>query len=247
MKNLFLLNLIAAIAFLSSCSCGSSQKYEETPVDKLIKQMEKEKSYNIILQDMDIDEGFFSDDHKHKYKILVNKNDSIVEKTTDWIEVSKAFFWKNENNLGMELASKDESGKVTKVPAPPGYNNYVGNTRYGSWNNGVWAFYPSYLYMGTMFALASRPVYYSSYSTYSSVYRGSRPYYGSSVTSPQYGTNSAYNKSARPDFFQRRANKSGWSSSSSSASASRSSARGTSRYNSGSGSGYRSSGGGYGK
>lgn len=245
MRKLFLLNLIALVVFLSSCSCGSSKKYEETPVDKLIKQMQSEKSYNIILQDMDLDDGFFSDKYRHKYKILVNKDDSIVTKTTDWIDISKAFFWKNENNLGMELASKDENGKVTKVPAPPGYNNYVGNTRYGSWNGGMWMFYPSYMYMSPMFGYGSRPVYQRNYRTYSSVYRGSRPYYGSSVTSPQYGTSSSYTKSSRSDFFQRRASKSGWSSSSSRAAASRSSARGTSRYNSSSS--YRSSGGGYGK
>ncbi|MCP4520236.1 MAG: hypothetical protein GY827_00830 [Cytophagales bacterium] len=246
MRHLFLLSIISmGLAFLSSCSCGGP-KYKETPVDKLIKQMKDEKSFSIILEDMDVDEGIFSDTYYHKYKILTEKGDEITEKTTDKIKVSKAFFWRNENYLGMELASKSEDGKVSKVPSPPGYNSYVGNSRYGSWNGGVWIFYSRYSYMSPMLGMDhSRRVYRNHYSTYSSVYRGSRPYYGSNVSNPQYGTNSAYNKSKRPDFFSRRANKSGWSSSSSSARRSRASARGTSRYNSSRS--YRSSGGGFGK
>ncbi len=246
MKKVLFLSLSIALALLSACSCGGN-KYKKSPVDELILKYKDEKSYSIILDNMDVDEGFFSDDYRHKYKILLEKGDEITETTTDWIDVSKAFFWRNENYLGMELASKSSDGSVSKVPAPPGYNNYVGNSRYGSWNGGVWIFYSNYSYMGSRLGMdsPSRRAYRKNYNTYSSVYKGNRPYYGSNVSNPQYGTNSSYNKSKRADFFSRRANKSSWSSSSSRASASRSSARGTSRYNSSNS--FRSSGGGYGK
>ena len=132
LKKTFLFLLGAALI----TACGSSREYRKTPVDELIKTMDKEKDFTIILYDMDV-EGSWSPDYKHKYKIITNEqvNDSTVkpkERTTDWMPVDENFFEMHANDMGMEIASKTD-GKVQKQTAPPGYSNYVGNQRYGSW------------------------------------------------------------------------------------------------------------------
>lgn len=219
MKKLLIV-IIGAIA-LQSCSCSS--EYKKNPVDELIVQMSDVKPFSIILEDMDVD-GSFSHTYLHKYKIITEDADSIPQsRVTGWKQVSEQFFRKNENNLGMEIASKNSTGIISKTAAPPGYGNYVGNSRYGEWRtdsngNSFWSFYGKYMMMSTMFDLMRRPYYRSDYSHYrSGGYSGSRPYYGakSSSGSYRYGTNSSYTKQTNPSFFSRKASKRGWSSSSS--------------------------------
>lgn len=216
-----LLAILIGIAALQSCSCSS--EYKKNPVDKLIVQMSDVKPFSIILEDMDVD-GSFSHTYLHKYKIITENADSIPEsRITGWKEVSEQYFRKNENNLGMEIASKNSEGKISKSAAPPGYGNYVGNSRYGHWQTGsngnsFWSFYGKYMMMSTMFDLMRRPYYRSDYSHYRSggYYGSSRSYYGqkSSNGSYRYGTNSSYTKQTKPSFFSRKASKRGWSSSS---------------------------------
>lgn len=219
MKKILII-FIAAIA-LQSCSCSS--EYKKNPVDLLITQMSDVKPYSIILEDMDV-EGSFSQRYLHKYKIITEDSDSIPQsRVTGWEEVPEQYFRKNENNLGMEIASKNYKGELSKSAAPPGYGNYVGNSRYGQWQTGsngnsFWSFYGKYMMMSTMFDLARRPYYRNDYSNYrNGGYRGSRAYYGakSSTGNYRYGTNSSYTKQTKPSFFSRKASKRGWSSSSS--------------------------------
>lgn len=226
MKKILLI-VIGAIA-LQSCSCSS--EYKKNPVDELIVQMSDVQPYSIILEDMDVD-GSFSHTYLHKYKIITEDADSIPQsRVTDWKEVSENFFRKHENDLGMEIVSKNSEGKISKAAAPPGYGNYVGNSRYGHWQTGsngnsFWSFYGKYMMMSTMFDLMRRPYYRNDYNHYrSGGYYGSRSYYGpkSSNGSYRYGTNSAYTKKTKPSFFARKASKRGWSSSSSRSSNTRS-------------------------
>lgn len=214
-----ILIILVGIIALQSCS---SNNFKKNPIDQLIVQMDQVKPYSIILQDMDVN-GSFSHTYLHKYKIITEDIDGIPqEKITDWKEVPKLFFSKNENNLGMEIVSKNSEGKISKSAAPPGYGNYVGNSKYGEWKtnssgNSFWSFYGKYMMMSTMFDLVRRPYYRNDYSHYrSGGYYGSRSYYGqkSSTGSYRYGTNSAYNKQTKPSFFQRKASKRGWSESS---------------------------------
>jgi len=226
MKKILLI-IIGAIA-LQSCSCSS--EYKKNPVDELIVQMSDVKPFSIILEDMDVD-GSFSHTYLHKYKIITEDADSIPQsRITGWKEVPEQFFRKNENNLGMEIASKNSDGIISKSAAPPGYGNYVGNSRYGHWQTGsngnsFWSFYGKYMMMSTMFDLMRRPYYRNDYRHYrSGGYYGSRPYYGSKSSngSYRYGTNSAYTKKTKPSFFARKSSKRGWSSSSRRSSSSRS-------------------------
>lgn len=244
MRNYILLTLTA----ITLWSCGG-KTFTKSPVDILVRDYSDKESYAIILQDMDVEEQTFSSRYLHQYKIIfVDKGDSLPqEKTSSWYEVKEPFFWKNENNMGMALATKNEDGTVSKVASPPGHNNYVGNPRYGSWNSGgFWQFYGQYAFMSSMFGMMSRPVYYNDYNNYRQNYQGRRPYYGSNTSKPTYGTKSAYAKKTNPNFFQRKSTKSGWNRSAPrSFSGSKSSGTGTSRYNSSGG--FRRSGGGFGK
>lgn len=213
-RNTFLLLLTACILF----ACGSSKEYVQSPVDKLIKEMDQEKNFTVILYDMD-SEGSWSPTYKHRYKIITDKqvNDSTFEpqeKLTEWEVVDENFFDIHVNDMGMEIASKTD-GVVSKQTAPPGYSNYVGNSRYGSWQtdnsgNSFWAFYGRYAMMSHMMGLFAGPVYRTGYMDYRSNYRGSRPYYGTSTS--RYGTFSAASKKANPGFHNKVANNSSFKS-----------------------------------
>lgn len=230
-------------------SCGSSREFQRNPVDDLIRDMHQEPNFSIILFDMDV-EGNFSKTYKHQYAIIKLDKDSIPhEVKTDWKNVSEDFFFQHENNMGMSIASKTQDGKVSKIASPPGYENYVGNERYGEWrSNGsggsFWAFYGQYAFLSSMLGMNNRPIYRSDYRDYNRNYRGRTAYYGSKDRNgnPRYGTNSTHNRTSRPDFFQRRANKSGFKRSNSRNSRT---SRNGSRYRSRSSS--RSRGGGFGK
>ncbi|MCK5781582.1 MAG: hypothetical protein KAH10_03260 [Flavobacteriales bacterium] len=217
MKKLIIIFL--GIIALQSCS---SKEFKKSPIDQLIIQMNDIKPYSIILQDMDV-KGSFSHTYLHKYKIITEDLSGVPqEKVTDWMEVPEQIFSLNENNLGMEIVSKNDEGKVSKTAAPPGYGNYVGNSKYGEWRsdnsgNSFWSFYGKYMMMSTMFDMMRRPYYRNDYNHYrSGGYYGSRSYYGpkSSNGSYKYGTNSSYTKQTRKSFFERKSSKRGWSSSS---------------------------------
>ncbi len=185
------------IAILVFGACGSSREYVQNPVDTLIKEMDKEPDFTVILFDMK-EEGSFSTTYKHMYKVIKPaKTDDAkpVSTTTDWKEVSKDFFFQHEGDMGMEIASKKD-GKVTKQTAPPGYSNYVGNQKYGQWQSrsdgtSFWAFYGQYAFMSNMLGLMGGPVYRRSYTDYNTNYRGTRPYYGGTTSKPLYGTYSS--------------------------------------------------------
>jgi hypothetical protein len=223
-------------------SCGG-EKFEKNPVDLLIRDMPKDKVFSIVLNDMDV-EGTFFNTYKHEYKIIEERELGKPEEySAGWMQVGKQTFERHQNDMGMEIASRGEDGKLHKSVNPPGYNNYVGNEKYGHWqHNGthsIWAFYGQYMFMSSMFRMATYPVRRSYYSSYRSGYYGTgRGYYGPTVGGrPTYGTNSAYTKSTRPN--------STWSRNNSSFKR-RVSGR-TSRSGSRYGSSSRSRGGGYGK
>ena len=196
--------LLALSVLLFSCG-GKSQK--KTPIDTLIRDMEGEKTFEIMLYDME--EGGIFSDYKHQY-IIIRERDSVVindstqvaetvkipyKKKTTWYVITKEFYKKNLDNMGMTLVSKDENGKISKIPAPAGYNRYVGNRSYGHWNGGFWQFYGQYMFMSSMFHMMS-PISYGGYNNYRSNYSGRRPYYGStSGGKTQYGTRSSSSQS----------------------------------------------------
>ncbi len=190
-------------------ACGGDTAFKKTPVDELIIKLDKEKEFTIILADMDVESQTFSTTYKHRYKVITNGLDSMPkEELTDWYVVDKNFFQKHANDLGMEVCSKSD-GKVEKVVSPPGYSNYVGNSRYGSWQNdgsgnSFWAFYGQYAFMSSMMGLMTNPVYRSGYQDYRGYRTAGQPYYGRTSTgAPAYGTYSAHSQATNPNFHNR--------------------------------------------
>lgn len=189
-----LLSLFSLFSLFLLVSCGGSGSSYKTPVDDLIKQMSNDQNFSIILYDIEYNSGFFSDTYKHKYRVVREKADGTpYSSETDWFKVNRDFFEQNANNMGMEIATKMD-GKVTKNAAPPGYNRYVGNSRYGNWRTGsngmsFWEFYGQYAFMSSMLNLMT-PIYRTSYYDYRDNYRGRHSYYGtpSSRGYYQYGT-----------------------------------------------------------
>ncbi len=234
--------LVITIFMLASCG---GRKYSKSPVDDMIRDMTNEPTFTIMLYDMDV-EGVFFKSYRHQYRTIKERTGIPEEKISDWQEVSEKFFAMHENDMGMELASKSEGGKVNKTVGPPGFSNYVGNQKYGRWENrggsSFWAFYGQYMFMSSMFNMMAYPVGRSSYNTYRSNHYGTgRSYYGPRTSGGgyAYGTSSKFNQSTKPNSrynskFRSRVR-----------SSTAQSSRSGSRYSSGSSS--RSRGGGFGK
>ncbi|OYT10871.1 MAG: hypothetical protein B6I18_06830 [Bacteroidetes bacterium 4572_112] len=187
---------IALLTFIL-VACGSdTKKFVKSPIDTLIKDMSNLNSFVIILYDMDYFED--EDAYKHQYQILKDGVDTVTSEITPWYVVSDVLFKQHQDDMGMEVASKKD-GVVTKAVSPAGYSNYVGNEKYGHWqqrSNGgsFWAFYGQYMFMSSMFRMSMYPVSRGYYSNYRSNYYGRQPYYGHNGART-YGTNSSYNKS----------------------------------------------------
>ena len=228
MKRNSLIGMIAVGLLLMGCGKG----FQKSPLDNIIRDMPQDEVFSIILHDIDA-QGNFSATYYHQYEIITgDTEETINSEITGWNEVSEEEFNRYINDMGMEIAARDSTGKLTKNVAPPGYNNYVGNPRYGRWENqggsSFWAFYGQYAFMSSMFRMATYPVRRDYYNDW----RGSgRQTY--------YGSGSSYNRSRNPS--------SSWNSKSSSFKsrvrqrASRSSGK------SGKSSSLRSRGGGFGK
>jgi hypothetical protein len=201
--------LILPVALLWLASCGSSErKFVKSPLDNLIRDLDAEKNFTIILYDMEMEDNIGRDEYKHRYKIITMKDSVPQERITEWMPVDEQFFFENENNMGMEIASKTD-GKVTKAVAPPGYSQYVGNPQYGQWKTGAdgssfWEFYGKYAMMSSMFGLVGSMINRNSYYDYRDNYYGRRPYYGALPDGrPAYGTYSPQGQRANPDFYNR--------------------------------------------
>lgn len=222
-------------------SCGGS-KFEKSPVDELVRDLPTDEVFSVILYDMD-QKGNFSSTYYHKYQIIREIEGEVSEVITDWKKVGEREFTNNIDNMGMEIVARDSTGTLNKAVAPPGYNNYVGNPKYGQWENrggtSFWAFYGQYAFMSSMFRMAMFPVHRSYYNDWRGNYRGSgRTYYGPGGAGGRYyGTGSGYSRTNNPT--------SSWNSSRSSSFKSRVASR-TSR-SSGRSSSSRSRGGGSGK
>ncbi len=183
------------VIFVRFCDTDESNTWKKSPVDKLLKKYTNENNLSIILFDMDADGA---SDYKHQYKVLIEKTDTVLQEMTGWEKVSPAFFKQHINDMGMEIVSKKD-GKVTKQAVPAGYNNYIGNPKYGYWENrngsSFWSFYGRYAFMSSMFNMMSyRRSYWDDYNT-GGYYGSSRSYYGPSGRSV-FGTKSYTNSSS---------------------------------------------------
>ena len=258
MKRKLIATFAVALVIFASCGGSREERFVKNPVDNIVRDMPTDRVFSIILYDMNV-EGNFRERFFHQYRILEETEPGTpTERITDWMEVDERYFKQHQDDMGMELASRGEDGQLVKSVSPPGYNNYVGNEKYGRWrshSNGYsfWEFYGQYAFMSAMFNTLNYPVRRSYYDDYRGNYYGrGRSYYGPRTTSggSYYGTRSDYNRNSRRTSstwsqnrsnFKNRVNSRAQRSSSSSSSRT---SRSSSRYR---GSSSRSRGGGFGK
>lgn len=208
-KTLIILSLLLLVI-----SCGQERKkYIKSPLDNIITTYIDTQNYSVILADMDYKEE--SDTYFHKYKIILEKKKNATEsveddfdiKLTDWKKVSAITFEEHQKDLGMTVLSK-KNGVLDKKSTPAGYNNYVGNKKYGNWqtqSNGssFWAFYGQYHFMSSLFYGSRHRYYRNDYDYYRTNHYGRSNYYGRNNnfgTSTYKSTSSSWN--SKPKSFK---------------------------------------------
>lgn len=193
-------SLLASLLLISACG-PNTPVYEKNPIDDIVKNLSEVPNFTIMLYDMNYDES--SEKYLHQYRILKEDsfNDTLVAETTDWLQVSASYFNTNVDNMGMTLISK-VNGQLEKKVAPPGYNNYVGNEKYGQWREGsngssFWEFYGKYAMLQTVFGFGRSPIYYGGWNDYRrNYYPTGRTYYGTTSNGgTRFGTNGTHNTS----------------------------------------------------
>jgi len=190
----------SSLFFLSAAllfqGCGVGQN----PVEKIQNELQGEKEYAIILNDMR-EEGNFFPSYFHQYRVDVGEQQTM----RPFIEVEESYYKKNGPYLGMALAAKTVDGAITNTPFPNGYQ-YVGNSQYGRWRDNdsggsMWEFYGKYMLMSQVMNWAGFGLSRNHYNDYSSFRGSGRPYYG---PRREYGTAGTVTKKQKPDFFKRK-------------------------------------------
>ena len=199
MKNIRSILLLIPITFM--VACGGSD-YMKSPTDEIVRDLPRDEVFSVILYDMD-QKGNFTKTYYHQYQVIREIEGEVSESITDWKEVSEREFTRHIDNMGMEIIARDSTGTLNKTAAPPGYNNYVGNPKYGRWEShggtSFWAFYGQYAFMSSLFRMSMFPVHRSYYNDWRGNYYGTgRTYYGPAGGSRYYGTGSGYSRTNNP-------------------------------------------------
>lgn len=231
--------LLAAVSF--SAGCGDSGPKEDV-ITTLKRQLMNLPEFSVMLIDMK-EEGSFSKKYFHKFKIVKAENDEQAKKgitaqkveESDWTQVNEKSYKALQPYLGMTVLSKKFGGEISQTAQPGGYM-HVGNSQYGSWQNGTWTWLPAYAgMMTTMYFMDRGAINRGGYDRYNDSVRRGSPYMGDRN---QYGTNGTAGGGAfarqrsrmaakKSDFANRARSRAGRTSSgSSSGSTSRSSFRG---------------------
>ena len=181
-KKVVLFFFLAALLLIVGCGTPD-------PVKNLAKLIPSDTAeWSIILEDMRV-KGLFSVKFFHKYKLITGNGDTteqaMVEKVTDWQQVSRRHYENYKPYYHMVLASKLPGQAPSYYPTPPGYQ-YVGDTRYGQWRqdsygHSFWEFYGKYAMFQTLLSgfRGSRNIYQDDYRQYRRYREYGRPYSGS--------------------------------------------------------------------
>jgi hypothetical protein len=201
---------------LFSCS---GDVIPENPLNELKKEFKNKSKYSILLQDMDLRGNEFF----HKYKFIDFQKDSVIITESKWYKVHEDFFRLHEDDLGMEVFSKMEDGKINSLVSPPGFTHIINDTTYGFWQKGkpqidtfeleidssLWVFKPNYFYVQNGLGLKGLPVWRFDFQNFALNSFLVKPYYGSTnySDSTYYGSRSSYVRLMRPGFFSRKMSK----------------------------------------
>ncbi|NKB67239.1 MAG: hypothetical protein GKR89_09270 [Candidatus Latescibacteria bacterium] len=182
------------------------------PVQETARELSNYPEYSVIIDDLQVEEGGFSNDYFIRLRILTAKGarvagrDTLVfdERITENHEVSEKIYARYQNYLGMVVASRDGEGRETthQQAHPPAYQ-YVGNPHYGHWGpGGFWAFYGQYMFMSQM--LGGWRVGRDDYGDYRRDRERGRPYYGPRKDGRStFGTSGSQTQKTKPNFYQR--------------------------------------------
>jgi hypothetical protein len=211
-KNYLRMTLFTVLGVLL-VSCGTSPP---DPLEKLKKELNAYPEYSVILVDMR-EEGLLFSNYYHLYRILYLDRDLkegepvLREKISPWYAVSKAFYDKYRDCLGMTILAKEKDGTIVDVPQPPAYQ-FIGDTRFGQWKtdekgNQVWEWLGKYYVISTILDLLGghRTIYYGDWHDYRTSMQRRKPYFGPKDESgkPTYGTSGSWTQKKFPTFFER--------------------------------------------
>lgn len=130
----------------------------------------------------------------HRYLLV----EGDAKQESEWVEVSEDFYEQHFEDLGMDVVAKPYGmyeDEVLTHAAPAGMA-YVGDPRYGSWENDAsgrryWSWGDNFLFYYLLFGRGGRHYYYyDDWNRWRGGYRGSRPWYGESTAggARRYGT-----------------------------------------------------------
>jgi hypothetical protein len=190
-------------------SCGGSS-IPSDPLKEMRRDFNSKEAYTVLLQDMNLKDGQYS----HKYCVFDFTGSTVTVSHSDWTEVDDYFFSLHEDNLGMEVLSKNLDGKINNLVAPPGFTNVIDNDEYGSWELkdtvACWTFNKKYTDLETDLGLKGLTIPKSEFVNYKQTFLNNKPYYGpktsSSGDSTKYGTRSHHWFILYPSFYTRRTN-----------------------------------------
>ncbi len=196
----YFLSLAALVFFIQSCN-SNNPVFQKNPVDDLIKNMSDIPDFSIILYDMNYEES--NEQYLHQYRILKQpaSADTILSETTEWMQVSPDYFNRHIDNMGMTIVTKINGTVDKEKVSPPGYNQYVGNEKYGQWRQNsdgtsFWEFYGKYAFLRSILGFGYSPIYYGGWNDYRrNYYPYGRTYYGTSSRGNRYGTTGTHNRS----------------------------------------------------
>jgi hypothetical protein len=161
------------------------------------------------------------DQYLHKYKIYKIERDSTVTISySNKVKVSDDFFMLHENDMGMELVSRTETGAINSLISPPGFTNFIGDKNFGEWkevyidttnvlgydDSTFWVFNSANSNLAKELGIEGLNITLMEYKTFRTDYYLNRPFYGpkSAPDSTKYGTRSPHRVRYFPLFYRRR-------------------------------------------
>ncbi|MBF0362632.1 MAG: hypothetical protein HQK49_16550 [Oligoflexia bacterium] len=131
--------------------------------------------FSIILLDY-IETGFVIKTYIHKYKIIWPHGESQIVIA----RVSKEFFSKHMDNIGLSIFRKNSKNEESFTPLPP-FAMFVGDPFYGHWSgkgNKEWIFYPIYSHLVSSIGMGEIKINWETYKKMQIYLLKNNPFYG---------------------------------------------------------------------
>ena len=160
----------------------------------------KRAPMSLVLVDQ-FSRGFLIKSYFHRYHaVYLFRRSSFYT-----VKVSKDFYRKNEQNLGMSLFRRKENDFTSTLPLPPG-SLYIGDKSFGNWSKNkegrrVWKLHGAYNGLVKKFRWFDFRPNKSFYKSLKTNIENDVPFYGKNQ---EFGTNGTITKVAYPHYFQKK-------------------------------------------